>query len=154
MNKIEHKDEIVRHESAGGFIFYESPKDGTLYVALVQKPNGAFYVPKGQLKNYETPERAALREIKEELTLSRIPKLVGKIGISDYSFHLPGDERPHYKIVHLFVYMINKVKIHPEKKENFIDAKWFTFDEAINIIAFDREYLIEAKNLYVQKRNG
>jgi hypothetical protein len=22
--------------------FYESPKDGTLYVALVQKPNGAF----------------------------------------------------------------------------------------------------------------
>ncbi|HOJ01795.1 MAG TPA: NUDIX domain-containing protein [Anaerolineaceae bacterium] len=119
------------------------------------KTKWGFYVPKGQLKNYETPERAALREIKEELTLNRIPKLVGKIGISDYSFHLPGDERPHYKIVHLFVYKLtNKAKIHPEKKENFIDARWFTFDEAINIIAFDREYLIRAKNLYVQRRNG
>ncbi|MEK7498196.1 MAG: NUDIX domain-containing protein, partial [Patescibacteria group bacterium] len=58
---------VVKHESAGGFLFFNDQKDG-LMVAIIKKIDDTFYMPKGHIKEGETPEQAATREIMEELS--------------------------------------------------------------------------------------
>jgi len=149
MAGIEYFDHMVRHHSAGGFVFYQSLLDGLLYVALVQKATGEYLVPKGHIERGETPAEAAVREIKEELTLAETPHLIGKVGISSYSFTCPGDRREHHKDVHLFAFSLpNKAALHPQAEENFVDARWVEFGRALDIISFERANLIKARHRF------
>ena len=149
MAGIEYFDNMVRHHSAGGFVFYQSLLDGLLFVALVQKATGEYLVPKGHIERGETPAEAAVREIKEELTLAETPHLIGKVGISSYSFNRPGDRRQHHKDVHLFVFSLpNKAALHPQAEENFVDARWIEFGHALDIISFERDHLIKARRRF------
>jgi len=148
-DKIEFQKDKVLHESAGGFVFYESPKDHVLYVALLQKPDGKFFIPKGHLHNGEKPKETAIREVMEELCLNERPEIRTKIGIDNYDFTLPEDERIHHKNVHLYVFSLaQKSAIKPLEKEDFVDAKWLEFKEALEKIAFDRDNLLMARQLF------
>ncbi len=60
-DQIEFFEDKVIHQSAGGFVFYEATDSHILYVALLQKPDGKFYIPKGHIFKNEEPNRAALR---------------------------------------------------------------------------------------------
>jgi len=149
MSGIEYFDNVVRHHSAGGFVFYKSLLDGLLYVALVQKATGDYFVPKGHIERGETPVEAAVREIKEELTLAETPHLIGKVGVSSYTFTRPGDHRQHYKDVHLFAFSLpNKAALHPQAEESFVDARWVEFGRALEIIAFERANLVKARRRF------
>ena len=77
--------EVKMHESAGGVVFYLSPTEKTLWVALVQKQNLQYFLPKGHLKSGESPYEAAIREIKEELTLEDDLRLIGELGTQSYT---------------------------------------------------------------------
>lgn len=150
-DKIKSNGKIVKHESAGGFVFYQSPNDGTLYVALVKKPDGGYFVPKGHIKHGETSKEAAIREVMEELSLKTRPKLLTKLGIDSYSFTLPNDHRKHQKKVYFYVYSLNsKVKISPLKEENFVKAKWLTYENALLKLKFDSNNLKKAKRLFLK----
>ena len=149
MPGIEYFPNLVRHHSAGGFVFYKSLLDGSLYVALVQKATGEYFVPKGHIERDETPAEAAVREIKEELTLAETPHLIGKVGVSSYSFTRPGDRRQHHKDVHLFAFSLPvRAVLYPQAEENFIAARWVEFGEALDIIAFERQNLIKARRRF------
>lgn len=154
LDQIEFFKDKVIHQSAGGFVFYEALESHILYVALLQKPDGKFHIPKGHILKGEEPEQAALREVKEELMLEKNPKIVAKIGIDSYTFTLPDDERMHYKNVHLYVFKLSsKEEIKPLERENFINAKWLKFNEALEKMAFERENLLRARQLfYFNKR--
>ncbi len=148
-DKIEFQNDKVIHESAGGFVFYESPINHILYVALLKKSDGKFFIPKGHLRKNEKPEEAAIREVMEELNLSEYPEIRTKIGIDNYNFTLPDDKRIHYKNVHLYVFnLAQKSTIKPLEKEDFIDAKWLEFKEALKVISFDRDNLLKARQLF------
>lgn len=141
--------EVKMHESAGGVVFYLSPTEKTLWVALVQKQNLQYFLPKGHLKSGESPYEAAIREIKEELTLEDDLRLIGELGTQSYTFFLAGDEILHKKDVHLFVYSLKKKsQIGPRVEENFIEARWVKFEEAVEIIAYDQEILKKAKRIF------
>ena len=147
-DQIEFFEDKVIHQSAGGFVFYEAPESHILYVALLQKPDGKFYIPKGHISKNEEPDKAALREIKEELMLEKSPKIVTKIDIDSYTFTLPDDERTHYKNVRLYIFELSqKEEIKPLEKESFISAEWLKFNEAARKLAFDRENLLRARPL-------
>lgn len=142
------KDKVI-HQSAGGFVFYEDSKSHLLYVALLQKSDGKFFIPKGHLLKSECPEMAALREIREELAIDKNPKVIAKIGIDSYSFTLPNDKRIHYKNVHLYVLDCSQKEIiKPLKGEDFIKAEWFKFDEALEKITFDKTNLLKARQYF------
>ena len=142
------KDKVV-HQSAGGFIFYEDPKSHFLYVALLQKLDEKFFIPKGHLLKGEKPETAALREIREELVLDKNPKVITKIGMDSYSFTLPNDKRMHHKNVHLYVFSFTqKEAIKPLGNEDFINAEWLKFDEALKKITFDKTNLLKARQAF------
>ena len=147
------RDKVV-HQSAGGFVFYEEPASHILYVALLQKSDGKFYIPKGHIQKNEKSELAALREIKEELMLDKNPKIITKIGKDSYVFTLPNDKRPHYKNVHLYVFNLpQKENIKPLEKEDFISAQWLEFDEALEKIAFDKKNLQKAKQCFYSHKS-
>jgi len=148
-DQIDFFEDKVVHQAAGGFVFYEDPKSHLLYVALLQKPDGKFFIPKGHLLKDEEPETAALREIKEELAVDKNPTVVAKIGTDSYSFTLPNDKRMHYKSVHLYVFsFIKKEIVKPLESEDFINAGWLKFDEALEKIAFDKTNLLKARQYF------
>jgi len=148
-DQIEFTVEKVTHESSGGFVFYESPDNHVLYVALLQKADGKFFIPKGHLLINETPENTAIREIKEELLLEDNPKIVAKLGVDNYTFTLLNDKRIHYKDVHLYVCVLEqKSIIKPLKSEGFIGAKWLKFDDALKKITFDKNNLLKARQYF------
>lgn len=149
LDQIEFVGNKVIHKSAGGFVFYESPNDHVLYVALLQKQDGRFFVPKGHLLKNETPENAAVREVKEELLLKDNLKIIVKLGVDSYIFKLPNDNRLHYKDVHLYVFLLEqKSVIKPLENEDFINAEWLKFNDTLKKIVFDKNNLLKARQYF------
>ena len=158
--KLDKKDQIeylpnkIKHETAGGFVFFEEPQTHELFVALLCK-NGRYVIPKGHLKKGEKPEAAAIREIQEELTLKEKMQTVSFLGINNYTFMLGDNKTPHSKNVHLFVFSLNKkAALEPNREEGFESAKWFSFKKAVDKISFDKENLIKAQGCFYKKSNG
>lgn len=149
LSGTQQKKVKVYHQSAGGVLIY--PQNHILKVALLQKKDGKWVIPKGHIKKDETSKEAAIREIKEELSISINEELknIGKIGVNTYSFIK--NSRLYYKKVHLFVFLSSKeLKLRPLAKEDFSQARWFDFDDALNKVVFDsdRKNLAKAKELY------
>jgi 8-oxo-dGTP pyrophosphatase MutT (NUDIX family) len=141
------KDKIL-HESAGGFVFYESHLND-LYVALLKNDKGKFVLPKGHIQKGESPESAALREIKEELGIKPFLKLIGFVGQSRYKFQDYTDKRMHFKRVNLFVFSSKKMaNLLPQTSEGFVDAKWLKVEDAVRKLAFDKKLLLKAATIY------
>ncbi len=145
-DNIKIEGDIVYHESAGGFLFFN--EEGKLYVALVKKKDSGYFIPKGHVKHDEKPEEAAVREIKEELGISENFSLLSKVEIVNFEFKLPDDERLHKKKVHLFIFEIkNKVELISEGGD-FGQPKWLTIDEARKLMVFDHKSLDKAVTLF------
>jgi 8-oxo-dGTP pyrophosphatase MutT (NUDIX family)/glycosyltransferase involved in cell wall biosynthesis len=148
-DRIEYLSNIVKHESAGGFVFFEDPATHELFVALLQKADGYYVIPKGHIKKNETPEMAAIREIKEELSLIDNPQVISFIGISSYTFTLDDPKIVHKKNVHNYVFRFyKKMDIKPQKEEGYEKAEWVSFETALEKISFDKENLLKAKQSF------
>jgi len=151
-DKIKFLKDKILHQSAGGFVFYES-QIGALYVALLENEKGKFVLPKGHIQEGESAEAAALREIKEELGIKTYLKLIGFAGQSRYRFKDYDDKRIHFKRVNLFVFSSPKMaNLSALKKEGFINAKWLKTEDALRKLAFDKKILIKAIDLYLKDR--
>ncbi len=151
-DRIFIKNNLVNHESAGGFLFYNHPKEGLL-VAVLKKEGELYLIPKGHIKLDETPSEAALRELFEELNLHIIPKIIGKVEIEKYEFELPGDSRKHLKKFHKYIFEISsKTEISPQVEENFISANWMGISKASELLTYDSKTLIKAVQLYLKKK--
>jgi len=152
-----HKDDRIQkdgnkiyHESARGFVFYEDPKTHKLFVALI-KPKGScgLFISKGHLKNNETPLEAANREICEELSLMNKPVFVSNLAVDEYSFTLDDSGEEHFKKVHLFVFTLDtKDQLSPPVGESISDAVWVEFYEALKDMAYDKDNLLRARQIY------
>jgi len=148
-DQIQHSENKILHKSAGGFVFYEDKDTHLLSIALLRTDDNKLVIPKGHLRNGETPEDAASREIIEELSLTVRPILIKKLGVDSYDFTLDETGTIHHKDVHLFVYqLINKEHISPAKDEGLSSAEWINFDGALDTITFDRENLLKARQIF------
>ncbi|GEM_PF-1147653 len=149
-DKITIEGKNIYHKSAGGFMFYEEPNSHELFVALIRPENETrLFIPKGHLKNNETPHEAAEREICEELTLSLKPTLITELGVDHYSFTLEDVSVRHFKDVFLFVFSLEtKEPLKALKSEKIAQALWVKFEEAANELAYDKENLLKARQLF------
>lgn len=143
-DKIDFSEKVIKHESAGGFVLYEDPKDHALFVALLKRDDGC-YTPKCHIRKGESDLGAAKREIREELNLKARFDFVTKIGTNSYFFTL--DDKEHQKNVHMYLFSASyKHKINHSRGR--VSAEWLNFDSAAKEIKFDREYLLKARQLY------
>jgi 8-oxo-dGTP pyrophosphatase MutT (NUDIX family)/glycosyltransferase involved in cell wall biosynthesis len=153
-DQIGYSAEGIKHESAGGFVFFEDSRTHKLFVALLRKPDGHWLIPKGHIRKSEEPQDAAIREVKEELSLKETPETISFLRIDNYSFTLDESDVTHYKNVHLYVFRLNrKLEIKPQIKEGFEAAEWLPFEEAVEKISFDRENLLGARQSFYYNKS-
>lgn len=152
-DKIDFFGTTIKHESAGGFVFYQSP-NGNISVALLKKAGAGYFIPKGHLKGNETPEQSATREIIEELSLKTPLKLITKVGTNKYSFLLPNESRPQQKLVHLFIFKVNhKAHLHCEKDGSYEKAEWVPVEKAYGLLTHGKDFLQKAVRILQQAEN-
>ena len=128
--------------SAGGVVYRKS--GGGLEIVILTRGQGkVFCLPKGKIEKAETPEQAALREIREETGLTgAIEKEIGKI---KYSFITEEDKAVVNKTVTFFLvkYVSGDTKDHDTDAE---DVRWLPVKEALKIMTYPSERQIVEKS--------
>jgi len=131
--------------SAGGLVIDQSGTKGLLIgrIDARDKSRGGLLwsLPKGHIEEGESPEAAALREVKEETGIeSEISK---SLGVIDFWF-MAGGKRIH-KTVHHFLFKETGGKIAPQVSE-VDDVRWFPLTEIVDRLAYPDEKKLIAQS--------
>jgi 8-oxo-dGTP pyrophosphatase MutT (NUDIX family) len=136
---------VAVQTSAGGVAFRRG--ETGLEVAIIQMlPELRWQLPKGIIDPGETPEVAALREVREEAGIDC--DLIEPIERIEYWFSADREgvwTRIH-KFVHFFLmeYRSGDVADHDHEVQ---EARWVTPAEALNLLAFEAERRVVKKGL-------
>lgn len=96
-------------------------------ICLVQTPNGAYYLPGGEIEQGENHEIALKRELIEELGAhAEIGEFLGQADEYFYSSH-----RDKYYYHPAYIYDLASVKFDQEPLEDFNKICWFDANEAV-----------------------
>jgi 8-oxo-dGTP pyrophosphatase MutT (NUDIX family) len=136
-----------REFSAGGVLVRRLR--GRWWLATIRpagRPEGLWALPKGLIGPGESPEEAALREVREETGLEANP--VQKLGDVRYVYTWAGERV--FKIVsfYLFRYRSGRLgDIAPEQRIEVDEARWLPLEEAPKLLAYKGEREMAAKAL-------
>lgn len=123
--------------SAGGVAFRESGNDVEIAVILTLHEK-RWQLPKGIIDPGETPEQAALREVREEAGIDC--GLIAPIDVIEYWFvdRRGGEPVRIHKSVHFFLmkYLSGDVADHDDE---VAEARWVKIGDALNGLAFETE---------------
>ncbi|OFI47620.1 NUDIX hydrolase [Floricoccus penangensis] len=102
-------------------------KNNDQEICLVQAPNGAFFLPGGEIEEGEDHKEALLRELHEELgAKADLGDFLGQADEYFYSSH-----RDTYYYNPAYIYDISNFEIISAPLEDFNNIFWFPVDEAI-----------------------
>lgn len=147
--KTEDKPVIqtVEQISAGGAVFRQT--DSALEVAIIAvNPSNRWQLPKGIVDEGETPEIAALREVREEAGIeAELVELIEKVEY--WYFGTQSGKRVRFhKFVHFYLmkYVAGNVANHDHEVS---ESCWVKPEEAIKMLAFksEKETVEKAKDL-------
>ena len=144
------KIRTLEQVSSGGVAFRQNGSDVEIAIISVN-PSRRWQLPKGIVDEGETPEIAALREVREEAGIET--DLLEKIDTIEYWY--VGDNRGErarfHKLVHFFLlkYRAGDVRDHDSE---VVEARWVKEDEARKLLAFKSEKTVveKAMNLMFQ----
>lgn len=137
MAKAAMRIETQTQVSAGGAVFREQ---GTVVeMALISVGNPPrWQLPKGLVDRGETPEVAALREVREEAGIEAT--IIEKIEMVEYWYQakVEGKRVRYHKFVHFFLmqYVAGNVTEHDHEVN---EARWVEIGAALELIAFKSE---------------
>ena len=135
----------VDEVSAGGLVVDSTGTKGLLIGRIDAKDANRerllWSLPKGHIEEGETPEQAAVREVREETGIeSEISK---SLGVIDFWFMASG-KRIH-KTVHHFLFKEVGGSIAPQVSE-VDDVRWFPLDEIVSKLAYPDEKKLIARS--------
>ena len=124
--------EISREATAGGVI-YRINNQGELEILLVADHFDRWTIPKGHIEEGETAQETAIREVGEEAGVHQLEPIcwLGKIHF-------------RYRRENILVLMSTQIYLFKAlgdtndiQKEDWMNGiKWFSYDEAVDIIAY------------------
>jgi 8-oxo-dGTP pyrophosphatase MutT (NUDIX family) len=124
--------------SAGGLVIDSSGSKGLLIGRLDAKDQSRerllWSLPKGHIEEGESPEQAAVREVKEETGIDC--EISKSLGVIDFWF-MAGGKRIH-KTVHHFLFREIGGQIAPQVSE-VDDVRWFPLEEIATRLAYPDE---------------
>jgi len=133
VGKIATMDQI----SAGGVAFRQQDSQPEIAIVSV-KPKLRWQLPKGIVDEGESPQEAALREVREEAGLET--DLIKLIETIEYWYRSVKYGKPvrYHKFVHFYLleYKGGDVSNHDYEVE---EARWVSFDEALEMLDFKSE---------------
>lgn len=127
----------IEQESAGGVAVRTI--DGSKRTVLIRTSSeGRWQLPKGIIDPGETPEIAAMREVREEAGITC--EILQPIDVIEYWFfgNYDGTRKRYHKKVHFFLmrYISGSIDDHDHE---VVEARWVTFDEAVSMLHFKTE---------------
>ena len=97
-------------------------------ICLVQAPNGAYFLPGGEIEAGENQEKALHRELMEELgATAEIGEFLGQADEYFYSRH-----RDTYFYNPAYIYEVSQYEQSQAPLEDFNQLVWFPIEEAIS----------------------
>ncbi|MFM8254852.1 MAG: NUDIX hydrolase [Actinomycetota bacterium] len=124
----------VEEVSAGGLVVDKSGELGLLIGRIDKRGRMLWSLPKGHIESGESPEEAALREVREETGIKS--SITRSLGVIDFWFMAEG-KRIH-KTVHHFLFAEKSGKLEAQLSE-VDDVKWFPLDEIAKTLAYPDE---------------
>jgi len=119
--------------SCGGVVIHRGK-----VLLLYKNQNGKYIgwvMPKGTNEEGETYKETAVREVKEETSVSaKIEKYIGK---TEYNFK--GSEDTVRKTVHWYLMSSDTFQCKPQAEEYFADAGYYKQHEAYHLLKFSDE---------------
>ena len=151
-DKTDDKPKIntVEQVSAGGAAFRRIGSDYEVAIVAVN-PSGRWQLPKGIVDEGETPEAAALREVREEAGIEA--EIVEKIETIEYWYFgtQSGERVRFHKFVHFYLmkYVAGDVANHDHEVS---ESRWVSFEDAIRMLAFksEKETIEKARDLFTK----
>lgn len=130
--------DTVHQVSAGGVTY--RTLEGPIEIALIKTASeGRWQLPKGIIDPGETPEIAALREVREEAGITC--EIIAPLEVIEYWFAAAYDGGPkkrYHKKVHFYLmkFLSGNVENHDHEVS---EARWVEINEASEMLAFDSE---------------
>lgn len=134
MTSPEETVETKEQTSAGGVVF----RDGDHLEICLIKPTGRtlWALPKGSVEAGETPEMAALREIREETGISGAAE--ASLGTIEYWFLSRTDNMRIHKQVHF--YLVRALSGDTADHDHEVEqACWFGYEAALDVMTYPNE---------------
>lgn len=135
----------VRHRTSSGGVVVR--RDGGLELCLINpKGRGAWALPKGWIEPGETPEIAALREVREETGLDGV--IEDELGTIEYWFYSRQDAVRVHKTVHFFLvqYTGGDTADHDHEVS---EARWLPVERALDLMTYPNEREIVRRALAI-----
>lgn len=136
---------VPREEVSAGGVVFRRTAHGVRYL-LIRDAYRNWGFPKGHLEHEESPEAAALREVREETGLPHLT-LRSPVEVIDWNFRFRG--RLVHKVCHFFLIEAQTGRTRPLRKEGITACRWLSFDDAIARVSYDnaRQVLACAQTL-------
>jgi 8-oxo-dGTP diphosphatase len=138
-DKVTTMDQI----SAGGVAFRRSDSKPEIAIVSV-KPKLRWQLPKGIVDPGESPQVAAVREVREEAGVET--ELIRLIETIEYWYRSAKNGKPvrYHKFVHFYLmeYKSGDVSQHDHEVE---EARWVSFEEALELLDFKSEREVAEK---------
>jgi 8-oxo-dGTP pyrophosphatase MutT (NUDIX family) len=129
--------ETLHQVSAGGVA--HRLDDGRIQIVVIKtSAEGRWQLPKGMIDPGETPEIAALREVREEAGIAC--EIIEPLDTIEYWFvgSFDGPKKRYHKKVHFYLMRFLTGDVHDHDHE-VVEARWVRIDEAEEMLAFDTE---------------
>ena len=138
--------------SSGGVAFRWQDSNPEIAIVSV-KPSLRWQLPKGIVDPGESPEITAVREVREEAGIET--DLLSAIETIEYWYRSTKYGKPvrFHKFVHFYLLQYRNGDVSDHDHE-VAEARWVTFEEAIEMLAFksEREVVEKAREMIAKMR--